>query len=66
MLLGIEDSGRLTNADLLIKLGNDLLGIKEREIALNGGLTLTRSVLGGLKIEAVIPVAEGGALGQIQ
>jgi signal transduction histidine kinase len=58
LLLQIEDNGNLTRAETLLKPGNGLLGVKERVNALNGEVNLARSSLGGLKVEALIPVSE--------
>lgn len=56
--LTIQDNGNLTVPEPLITPGNGLLGIRERVQALNGELNLSRSSLGGLKIEAIIPITE--------
>ncbi|MDO6514111.1 histidine kinase [Neptuniibacter sp. 2_MG-2023] len=58
LLLQIEDNGNLTRAETLLKPGNGLLGVKERVNALNGEVNFARSALGGLKVEAIVPVLE--------
>lgn len=56
--LSIQDNGNMAKNEQLIAPGNGILGIQERITALNGILNLSQSSLGGLRVEAVIPILE--------
>lgn len=56
--LSIQDNGCFTQGEHLNTAGNGLLGIQERIAALNGELSMSQSTMGGLKVSAIVPIAQ--------
>jgi two-component system sensor histidine kinase UhpB len=52
--VSVEDDGR--GADPAVRAGLGFLGMSERASALGGSLRLARGPLGGLRVEAVLPL----------
>jgi len=60
LAVSIEDDGHGTDLDTMSE-GNGLSGMRERARALGGRVDLDRSPLGGLRVQASLPVREGSS-----